>query len=73
MPREYKKKEWVIKCGGAEAYLTEIIPEQLGHTPIYRYGTKDKNKALRVTEEEARELAEKRHAEMVKVNYKEKE
>ena len=25
-----EKKEWIIKCGGAEAYLTEIIPEQLG-------------------------------------------
>ena len=61
------KKEWIIKCGGAEAYMTEITPAQLGHTPIYTYGTKDKSKAMRFTEEEARELAKLRQAEMIKV------
>lgn len=61
------KKEWIIKCGGAEAYLTEIIPEQLGHTPIYKYATKNKKEAMRFTEEEARKIAKLRQAEMIKV------
>ncbi len=62
-----EKKEWIIKCGGAEAYLTEIIPEQLGHTPIYKYDKKNKKEAMRFTEEEARKIAKLRQAEMIKV------
>ena len=61
------KKEWIIKCGGAEAYLTEIIPEQLGHTPIYKYATKNKKEAMRFTEAEAKELAKKRQAEAIRL------
>lgn len=58
------EKRWIVKCGGAEAYLTEITPEQLGHTPIYTYGTKDKQKAMRMKREEAEAIAKIRHAEV---------
>ena len=63
-----EKKDWVIRCGcDTEAYMTRIIPEQLGHTPIYVYGTKDRYKAMRFTETEAKELAKKRQAEAIKL------
>lgn len=65
-PKEPKasEKRWIVKCGGAEAYLTKITPEQLGHTPIYTYGTKDKQKAMRMKREEAEAIAKIRHAEV---------
>lgn len=69
MPREYKKKEWIIKCGGVEAYLTKIETPK-GQNTVYTYGTSDKKKALRFTEEDAKRIAEARQAEMIKVNYK---
>ena len=69
MPREYKKKEWIIKCGGAEAYLTKIETPK-GQNTVYTYGTSDKRKAKRFTEEDAKRIAEERQAEMIKVNYK---
>ena len=63
-----EKKNWVIRCGcDTEAYMTKIIPEQLGHTPIYEYGTSDKKKALRFTKAEAEELARKRQARAVEL------
>ena len=69
MPREYKKKEWIIKCGAAEAYLT-AIEHPKGKDPVYTYGTSDKKEALRFTEEDAKRIAEERQGEMIKVNYK---
>ena len=63
-PPKDREKRWIVKCGGAEAYLTEITPEQLGHTPIYTYGTKDKQKAMKMTREEAETIAKQRHAEV---------
>ena len=61
------KKKWVIRCGGGENWLTEIREAQSGHPRIYVYGSKDVNDAMRFTEDEARELAERRHAEAVKI------
>lgn len=63
-PPKDREKRWIVKCGGADAYLTEITPEQLGHTPIYTYGTKDKKKAMKMTREEAETIAKQRHAEV---------
>ena len=74
MSREYHKKEWIIRCGGAEAYLTAIEKgdRKKGEGPTYVYGTQDKKKALRFTEEEAWEICAQRKAEMIRVNYREK-
>ena len=62
-PKDIEKR-WIVKCGGAEAYLTEITPAQLGNTHIYTYGTKDKQKAMKMTREEAEAIAKQRHAEV---------
>ena len=70
MTREYKKKEYIIRCGGAEAYLTDIQQKKKSEEPVYIYGTKDRKKAKRFTEEEARRIAGYCRAEMIKVNYK---
>jgi hypothetical protein len=73
MPRQYNKKEWVIRCGGdTKGYLTEIIPPKKGNSEIYVYGTKDKMKAMRFTKEEAERIAKLRQADMIQVNYKAK-
>ena len=48
-------------------WLTEIREAQSGHPRIYVYGSKDVKDAMRFTEDEARELAERRHAEAVKI------
>ena len=69
MSREYKAtKVWIIQCGGVAppVYLTKITKKK-GEAPVYVYGSRDKRKALRFEEEEAKELAEKRQAIMVQV------
>ena len=64
-----QKKEYIIQCGGVSLamYLTKITKKK-GHDTVYTYGSRDKRKALRFTQEEAEEIAEKRHAIILKVN-----
>ena len=59
-------KNYIIRCGAAEAYLTRIETSKK-EPPVYVYGTKDKKKAKRFTEEEAREIAEKQRAVAVRM------
>lgn len=61
-----KKKDWVIKNGGAEVYLTSIETVK-NHPIIYHYNTKDPKEAMRFTEEEAREIAQARKALAIKI------
>ena len=61
------KKKWVIRCGGGENYLTEIREAQSGHPRIYVYGSKCVKDALRFDQDEAEELAQRRHAKAVNV------
>ena len=64
-----QRKKWVIKCGHlGKMYLTEIIEAQNGHPKIYRYGSDDVKDALRFTQEEAEELAQRRHAHAVMID-----
>ena len=56
------KKKWVIRCGEGENYLTEIREAQSGHPRIYVYGSKDVKDAMRFDQDEAEELAQRRHA-----------
>ena len=60
------EKNYIIRNGGAPVYLTGIESVK-GHPIIYHYDTKDPKKAMRFTEEEARDLAEKRHAVMERI------
>lgn len=55
-PKEVKPpkdtaKRWVVKSGAAEAYLTKI------DCGVYIYATKDKRKALKLTREDAEDIA----------------
>lgn len=59
-------KNYIIRCGGADAYLTRIEKKK-NEPPVYVYDTKDKKKAKRFTREEAEEIAEKRQAVAVKL------
>lgn len=65
MPSDDKK--YIIKCGGADAYLTRIEKKK-NEEPVYIYGTRDKKKAKRFTREEAERIAEKRQATAYKLN-----
>lgn len=58
------KRNCIIKCGGAEAYLT-AIEYQKGKSTVYTYGTSDKSKAMRFTEEDAVKIAEERQAVVI--------
>ena len=60
------EKNYVIRCGGADAYLTKIEKKR-NEAPVYIYGTNDKKKAKRFTREEAEEIAEKRKAVVVMI------
>ena len=60
------EKNYIVRCGGADAYLTKIEKKK-NEAPVYIYGTKDKKKAKRFTREEAEEIAEKRQAVAVKL------
>ena len=53
-------REYAIRNGTAEVYLTEITGE--GYDRMYRYGTKDIRKALFFTLEEAKKIARERKA-----------
>ena len=53
-------REYAIRNGTAEVYLTEITGE--GYDRMYRYGTKDIRKALFFTLEEAKRIARERKA-----------
>ena len=67
MAREYKKHNYVIRCGrNMKAYLTEI-EYQKGHPPVYTYRTQDPKKAKKFTKEEAEELARQRQAVAVEL------
>ena len=45
MAREYKKHNYVVRCGGnVKAYMTAIEYPK-GHPPVYTYGTQDPKKA----------------------------
>ena len=61
------KKKWAIRCGEGANWLTEIREAQSGHPRIYIYGSKELKDALRFDEDEAEELAQRRHAKAVKV------
>ena len=63
---EKEQKNYVIRCGGADAYLTKIEKKR-NEAPVYIYGTNDKKKAKRFTKEEAEEIAEKRQAVAVMI------
>ena len=68
MAREYKKHNYVIRCGGnVKAYLTAITPAKNGHPPMYTYGTQDPKKAMKFTKEEAEALAKERQATAVEL------
>lgn len=59
---------FIIRCGAAEAYLTRIIKAKKDNeADTYVYGTKEKAKAMRFTEAEARKICRERRAEMVRV------
>ena len=53
-------RQYAIRNGAAEVYLTEITGE--GYDRMYRYGTKDIRKALFFTLEEAKKIARERKA-----------
>lgn len=59
-------KDYIIRCGGVEAYLTRIETSKK-EPPVYVYGTKDKKKAKRFTEEEALEIAQKQRAKAIRI------
>ena len=59
-------KNYIIRCGAAEAYLTRI-EKRKNEPEVYCYSTKDKKKAKRFTEEEARAIAERQRAVAVKL------
>ena len=61
-PPKDSERRWVVKCGGAEAYLTDITPPGNGNQAVFTYGTKDKKKAKRFKREEAEVIAKQRHA-----------
>ena len=60
------EKNYVIRCGGADAYLTKIEKKR-NEAPVYIYGTNDKKKAKRFTKEEAEMIAEQRQAVAVMI------
>ena len=67
MTDEKEQKNFVIRCGGGvKAYLTKIVKKK-GENPVYVYGTKEKNKAKRFTQEEALRLAEDRKGIAVRI------
>lgn len=67
MAREYKKHNYVVRCGGnVKAYLTAIESPK-GHPPMYTYGTQDPKKAMKFTKEEAEEIAKARQATAVEL------
>ena len=67
MAREYKKHNYVVRCGGnVKAYLTAIEYPK-GHPPVYTYGTQDPKKAKKFTKEEAEEIAKTRQATAVEL------
>ena len=67
MAREYRKHNYVVRCGGnVKAYLTEIEYPK-GHPPVYTYGTQDPKKAKKFTKEEAEEIAKARQATAVEL------
>ena len=67
---EAKKKEdrgleeWVIKNGRYPQFLTGIVKNDKEGV-IYSYATEDPKKAMRFTEAEAREVAEKCHGRLM--------
>ena len=68
MAREYKKHNYVIRCGGnMKAYLTAITPPKNGHPTLYTYGTQDQKKDMKFTKEEAEVLAKDRQAMAVEL------
>ena len=67
MTDEKKQKNFVIRCGAAEAYLTKI-EKRKNQPDVYIYDTKEKKKAKKFTEEEALAIAEKQQAVAIKLN-----
>lgn len=59
-------KNYIIRCGAAEAYLTKI-EKRKNQPDVYVYDTKDKKKAKKFTEEEAAAIAERQRAVAVKL------
>lgn len=55
-----KPKEWVIRNGKYPQYLTGIVQNDKDGV-IYSYATDNMMKAMRFTETEAKEIAEKCH------------
>lgn len=53
-------KEYAIKNGAAEMFLTEIVTDDIPY--VYKYGSGDVNDAMLFTLEEAKEIARKRKA-----------
>ena len=67
MAREYKKHNYIVRCGGnVKAYLTDIEYPK-GHPPVYNYRTQDPKKAKRFTKEEAEEIADSRQGVAVEL------
>ena len=67
MAREYKKHNYVVRCGGnVKAYLTKIEYPK-GHPPVYTYGTRNPKEAKKFTKEEAEEIATARQATAVEL------
>ena len=54
-------KEYAIRNGAAEMFLTEIVTEN-AFPVFYRYGSRDVNDAMLFTLEQAEEIARKRKA-----------
>ncbi len=57
-------EEWVIKNGRYPQFLTGIVKNDKEGV-IYSYATEDIRKAMRFTEAEAREVAEKCHGRLM--------
>ena len=58
---EQDPREFIIKNGSAEVFLT-AIEEPDRHPTVYRYGTTDPRKALRLRWADAERIARERHA-----------
>jgi len=62
-----ERKNFVIRCGGGvKAYITKIIKKK-DEPSVYVYGTNDKTKAKRFTQEEALRLAAERKGTAVRL------
>lgn len=58
------REEWVIRNGRYPQFLTGIVRNDKDGV-IYSYATEDIHKAMRFTEAEAREVAEKCHGRLM--------